>query len=342
VPIHNFDPPRGRLEQLRIDSAALRGNLVGDPSERTVWVYLPQGHDASDADYPLFVGLAGFTGSGAKLLAWQSFGENLPQRLDRLVAEGKMGPVVAAFPDCFTSLGGNQYVNSAALGHWEEFLLDEMVPEIERSFRVQRDPRRRAVFGRSSGGYGALVQGLRHGDHWGAVACHSGDIYFEIAYLRDMPRALDVLARHDGDVRKFLEHLGSASKIRGEEMYALMLLAMSATYDPDPRAPMGIRLPVDPHTCEPIDERWRRWLEHDPLRMLERTACQAALRSLRGLFIDCGFKDQYGLHYGARAFVRRLTALGIRCRFDEFDDNHSGIDYRLDLSLPFLYHAIQG
>ncbi len=75
--------------------------------------------------------------------------------------------------------------------------------------------------------------------------------------------------------------------------------------------------------------------------MLEQTACQAALRSLRGLFIDCGSKDQYGLHYGARAFVRSLRALGIRCRFDEFDDDHSGIDYRLDLSLPFLYQAIQ-
>ena len=314
--------------------------MLGDPTTRTVWLYLPEGYDASADDYPLFVGLAGFTGSGAKLLAWQSFGENLPQRLDRLVASGEMGPVVAAFPDCFTSLGGNQYVNSASLGRWEDFLLDEMVPAIEAEYRVRRDPRQRALFGKSSGGYGALAHGLLHADRWGAVACHSGDIFFELCYLREAPAALDVLAGFDHDAERFLAHLREARKIRGQEMMALMLLAMAATYDPDPASPLGIRLPVDPHTCEVIEERWNNWRAFDPLRMLDRGECVEALKSLSGLFIDCGFKDQFTLHYGARAFVRRLETLGVEHRYEEFDDNHSGIDYRMDVSLPFLYRAL--
>jgi S-formylglutathione hydrolase FrmB len=323
-----------------VDSAALRGNLLGDPTARDVAVYLPRGYDASDAHYPLFVDLVGFTGSGPKHVGWQAFQENVPQRVDRLVAAGRMGPVIVAFPDCFTSLGGNQYVDSAALGRWEGFLLEEMVPRLEAAFRLRRGAAHRAVFGKSSGGYGALVQGLRHGEHWGAVACHSGDMGFDNLYRRDFPPTLDELAKHGGEVAAFLEHLRGADKIRGGEMHALMILAMAASYDPAPEAPAGVRLPVDPRTAELDTERWRRWLEHDPLTLVEREACRDSLRRLRGLYLDCGRRDQYFLHYGARAFVRRLERAGIPHRYEEFDDDHSGIDYRMDVSLPFLYEAV--
>ena len=177
--------------------------------------------------------------AGLKHLGWQAFAENVPQRLDRLAASGAMGPVIAAFPDCFTSLGGNQYVNSVATGNWEDFLLDEMIPRIEGAFRVRRGAAHRAVFGKSSGGYGSIMQGLRHGDRWAAVACHSGDINFDVVYRRDLPLATDELARHDGSVEKFFEHLRGADKLGSGEMHALMVLAMAATYDPDPSSTAG-------------------------------------------------------------------------------------------------------
>lgn len=340
MPKHPFDPPRGRIERLRIDSAALAANLLGDPSTRTVDVYLPPGYDDSDETYPLFVALAGFTGSGLKLHAWQGFAESVPQRVDRLVAGGAMGPVVLVFLDGFTSLGGNQYVDSEALGPWEAFLLDEMIPAIETRFRVIEDPRSRAVFGKSSGGYGALIHGLKHADSWGAVACHSGDMGFETIYLRDFPRVLGALARFDGDPAGFVRDVRQAEQVSGDQMCVLMLLAMAASYDPDPSRPFGIRLPVDPFTGETIDERWSRWLEHDPLCLIENDDCRAALASLRGLFIDCGRQDQYYLQYPARVFTRRLGELGITHTYEEFDGTHSGIDHRMDRSLPFLYKAV--
>lgn len=342
MPQQPFEPPRGRIESLTVESDALRRNLLGDPPARTVAVYLPEGYDESTDEYPLFVLLAGFLGSGLRHTGWQLFGPSVPQRVDRLVRSGAMGPVVVAFPDCFTSLGGNQYVDSAAMGDWATFLVRDMVPRIERQFRVRRGPSYRALFGKSSGGYGALVHGMRHAEHWGAVACHSGDINFDIAYRRDLPQLLDVLAKHEGDVKKFVEAMHAARKMRGEEKHMLMLLAMAATYDPDPEAPYGVRLPLDPHTAELDDGRWRRWLAHDPLQMIDEPECQEKLRRLRGLYIDCGRKDQYFLHYGARAFSRKLDALGIDHRYEEFDDDHSGVDYRMDVSLPFLYDAVGG
>jgi hypothetical protein len=339
MPVHNFQRPAGRVAHVAIDSAALHGNLLGDPTRRDVAVYLPPGYDEASTRYPLLVDLTGFTGSGLKHLAWKAFGESVPQRIDRLVAAGRMGPVVAAFPDCFTSLGGNQYVNSLALGRWEDFLLGDMLPTLEREFRIEPGARHRAVFGKSSGGYGALIQGLKHGTEWGAVASHSGDVGFDLVYRGDFPAVLDTLAKHDG-VEGFLAHLESADKIRGAEMHALMILAMAATYDPDPAAPRGIRLPVSHDTCELDAERWEQWLRHDPLRLVERPECRDGLSALKLLYIDCGSRDQYRLHFGTRAFVRALGDAGIGYHYEEFDDDHSDIDYRMDVSLPLLYDAI--
>lgn len=81
------------------DSQAVANNVLGDPTTRRVAVYLPEGYDDTDEDYSVFVDLAGFTGSGLAHFNWRPFGDNIPQRLDRLVAEGKIGPVVAVFPD---------------------------------------------------------------------------------------------------------------------------------------------------------------------------------------------------------------------------------------------------
>jgi S-formylglutathione hydrolase FrmB len=342
MPIHNFDALGGRVVEIEIDSAALRGNLLGDPSKRRVAVHLPPGYDQSDERYPLFVDLAGFTGSGLKRLSWTAFGESVPQRLERLVAQDSMGPVITAFPDGFTSLGGNQYVDSPATGYWERFIIDEMLPALEDRFRIRRGRKHRAIYGKSSGGYGALVHGLRHADTWAAVACHSGDMAFEWVYLREFPGTLDALARHEGKIERFVEAFRAAPKVRGPDLHAMMILAMAATYDPDPGAPLGIRLPVDPLTCEVVAERWERWLAHDPVRLVERADCQDNLRRLSALYLDCGRHDQYFLHYGARAFVRRLEALEIAHRYEEFPDNHSSVDYRLDVSLPILYEAVAG
>jgi hypothetical protein len=83
---------------------------------------------------PLLVDLVGFTGSGLSHTNWAGFREKLPERLDRLIGEQRMPPVVVVFPDCFTRLGGDQYINSASMGLWEDFLLDEMLPVIEQRF----------------------------------------------------------------------------------------------------------------------------------------------------------------------------------------------------------------
>jgi enterochelin esterase-like enzyme len=309
--------------------------MLGDPSERVIDVYVPAGHDGRGL--PLLVDIVGFTAGGPAHTNWKNFGENVPERLDRLIAEGAMPPCVVAFPDCFTKLGGNQYINSAAVGRWADFLIQECVPFIEDAFGCG-GAGRRGLFGKSSGGYGSIAHALLYPDFWGAAACHSGDMAFELAYLPEFPRLLRKLAKCDNSIQKWLEGFYAAKKTKDDDIHDLMTLAMCATYDPDPNAYWGVRLPVTFDTCEVIADRWENFRKWDPCVMVETRG--EGLKKLKGLWIDCGDVDQYNLVHGARRLHRSLEKLGVPHVYEEFADNHSSVDYRMDGSLPFLVKAL--
>ena len=64
------------------------------------------------------------------------------------------------------------------------------------------------------------------------------------------------------------------------------------------------------------------------------------LKTLKALYIDCGDTDQFNLVYGSRRMHRRLTALGVPHIYEEFADDHTAVDYRMDVSLPILAKAL--
>jgi S-formylglutathione hydrolase FrmB len=358
----------GRVVVLEHVSKLLAGNPLGDPHVRKLAVWLPPQYDQTvgrgrGKRFPVLYDLVGFTGSGLSHVAWKSFGENVPERAARRVYEGKMAPAIIVFPDCFTALGGNQYVNSSAIGPYADYLVREIVPFVDREFRTLASREHRGCFGKSSGGYGAIVHGMKYASTWGAIADHSGDAYFDFVYGHDWPNTLNELAKYrprrvpagrrdvprlergadrgldDGRVRRFLEAVWKAPKLSPSEGHAIMNLCMAASYDPDPRAPNGFRLPFNLETGERIERRWQAWLKHDPIHLVSEY--RKNLRSLRGIYIDCGWRDQYHIQYGCRILSKRLHAAGIEHSYEEFDDTHSDIDYRMDVSLPFLTRALR-
>jgi enterochelin esterase-like enzyme len=342
MPRHAFAPSRALVREITIESRHLQGNLLGDPTSRRVAVVLPHDYETHTRRLPVLVYLDGFTGSGLRALAWAGFGESLPQRIDRLVDRGEMGECILVLPDAFTALGGNQYIDSIAIGRWGSYLAEELVPAIDAQFRTIPDAAHRGIFGKSSGGYGALMQAIRHPGTWGAVAVHAGDCGFEWVYQPHFPGALTMLASFGGSVQAFVEHFERTPKVKGSELEVLMTLAMGATYDPDPAAYRGIRLPVDPYTCTLLSERWEAWLAHDPVRLVQQRSTLDALGSLRGLFIDVGSRDQYNIQFGSRALHQTLDAAGVPHVYEEFPDDHSSTQYRYDRSLPWLFATLSG
>ncbi len=358
----------GTVVTLEHASSVLKDNPLGDPHVRKLALWLPPQYDAGAGRgrgrrFPVLFDLVGFTGSGLAHVAWKSFSDNVPERAARLVHEGRMGPAILVFPDCFTALGGNQYVNSSAIGRYADYLTRELVPFVDREFRTLASCDHRGCFGKSSGGYGAMLHGMKYASTWGAIADHSGDAYFDFVYWHDWPNTLNELAKYrarrqkpgrydapraakaagrgldDGRVRRFLAAVWKKPKLSMAEGHCIMNLCMAATYDPDPAAPNGFRLPFNLETGEVLPERWRQWQRHDPVRLVERY--KRNLRSLRGIYIDCGWRDQFHIHYGSRILSQRLHAAGIHHVYEEFDDDHSDIDYRMDVSLTFLYRALK-
>jgi enterochelin esterase family protein len=328
---------QGRVETLVLDSEVLADNPLDDPARREIPVYLPPSYATGGGPYPVLYVLVGYSGSGTMLLNREAWGESLDRRMDRLIAGG-LPEAIVVMPDCFTRYGGSQYMNSTAHGRYEDHLLTEILPEVDRRFRTRGGREGRGVVGKSSGGYGALRMGLLHADQFAAVACHSGDCYFEYCYQPEFPRFLDAIHRAGG-LEAFLAGFFARPKHGAEDFSAICTLAMAAAYSPDPRvSPLGIDLPFDLTTGELRAEVWRRWKEQDPVEMVER--CAEALRSLELLYLDCGTRDEYHLHYGARIFARRCRERGIAVEHEEFDDDHRGLSYRYDVSFPRLLGAL--
>jgi hypothetical protein len=163
---------------------------------------------------------------------------------------------------------------------------------------------------------------------------------FEVCYLPDMPAVLRALAGTENSIERWWQQLEAARKHSDGSGKVFNALAMAASYDPDPTQFLGMRLPVTFDTCEVIEERWANWLRQDPAVAVETQADN--LRRLKALYIDCGTNDQFNLLYGARRLARRLNQLGITHRYEEFADNHTSVDYRMDESLPFLSQALSG
>ncbi|MDE3115729.1 MAG: enterochelin esterase [Pseudomonadota bacterium] len=327
--------PAGTVHRLTLDSKVLAGNLLRDPIERAIDVYVPYGTDGRGL--PLLVDVVGFTAGGPAHTNWKNFGENVPERLDRLIAREEMKPCVVAFPDCFTKLGGNQYVNSSAMGRWADFLIEEAVPFVEKKYGCG-GAGKRGLFGKSSGGYGAMVHALLYPEFWSASACHSGDMGFDLMYRHEFVPVLRALAKSGGTIGEWIDAFWKQPKVKDSDVHVLMMLAQAASFDPDPAEPYGVRLPVTPDTCEVIAERWGNWLAWDPLTMVETRA--EGLKTLKLLYLDCGNVDQYNLVYGARRMHRTLMRLGVPHTYEEFSDNHSSVDYRMDTSLPLLAEAL--
>jgi len=327
-----------------IVSQVLQGNPLGDTHIRQLPIYLPDGYDESDTRYPVVYLLAGFAGRGAFMLNDSAFDESIQERMDRLIQSGQVQPMILVLPDCFTRYGGSQYLNSSAVGQYEDHLIDEIVSFIDQNYRTKAQSAYRAIAGKSSGGYGALVQTMKHPDIFGAVACHSGDIYFDYCYKPDFVRFFNA-AHHsnlanDEALTEFLANFSPKMSPKPPMFFDLIhISAMSACYSPNPNSPYGFDLPLDWDTGELRVDVWQHWLAHDPLTLLNDNSHVDALRQAKLVYLDCGNRDEYTLHIGARIFAKRLTDLKVEHHHEEFNGGHRHTQYRYDVSLKAISEA---
>ncbi|MFC4114944.1 alpha/beta hydrolase [Nonomuraea zeae] len=335
----------GRLEHHVIDSALLRGNPLGDPHERPLMVYVPPGYDDEpDRRYPSVYVLLGYTGHVAMWMNRVPFRQPYPELADAVFAGGDTPPVIVVYVDAWTSLGGSQYLDSPGTGRYHSYLRDEVVPWVDEHYRTIAGRDHRAVTGKSSGGYGAMVTAMLAPDVFGALATHAGDALFEVSGRIAFPGlARRLRDMYDGSYDAFLaDFRGRLAGTKEGDLELLEMYAYAAAYSADDDG--KVHMPFD-DTGAVVPEVWRRWLARDPVVMAGEPRYAEALRSMRAIWVDAGNRDEYFLDAGAVAFRRALEAAGVpdeRVYFELFDAGHGGIEYRYPLALAWLAHRLTG
>lgn len=331
----------GRLDELVIDSPALRGNPLGDPSRRPLWVYTPPGYDAdARRRYPSVYVIQGYTGHLAMWRNRTPYRQPFPETADAVFAAGEAPPAIVAYVDAWTAYGGSQFVDSPGTGRYHSYLCEDVVPFVDARYRTLPHAAHRGIMGKSSGGFGAFITPMLRPDLFGGLASHAGDSLYELCYLREFGDAARYLRDYDGDIwawwRDFCTRAAFTKKA---DSTLLMVLGCSACFSADDDG--TVRLPFDPVTGRLVPALWERWLAWDPVRMAPAHA--EALAGLRAAWVDAGTADEWYLDLGAAAMAEQLRAAGVsELHFEVFDGTHANLDYRYPLSLAYLARRLAG
>jgi S-formylglutathione hydrolase FrmB len=331
---------RGRIDEHEFQSEVLRDNPLRDPHRRPLGVYLPPGYDdESDRRYPSVYVIQGLTG---QLDMWRNrapFRRNFPELADELFASEEAPPAILVYVDCWTSLGGSQFLDSPGTGRYHTYLCEEVVPWVDANYRTLATQEHRGITGKSSGGYGAMVTPMLRPDLFGGLATHAGDALFENCYLPEFREVVRALRdEYQGSYERFWEDFRSRPALSKDSDHALLdAWCMAACYSAEEGG--SVNLPFDPATGRLVPEIWERWLRWDPVRMARTHA--DALRAQKAIYIDAGRRDEFYLDLGAEAFRRELAEIGITDVFFElFDATHMAIEYRYPLGIKYLIERL--
>ncbi len=331
----------GRIDEHVIDSALLRDNPLGDPAERPLWVYVPPGYDADPGRrYPSVYVIQGYTGHIGMWRNRSPYRQPFPETADAVFASGQAPGAIVVYVDAWTRYGGSQFVDSPGTGQYHSYLCNEVVPWVDAHYRTLDAAAHRAITGKSSGGFGAMITPMLRPDLFGALATHAGDSLYELSCIPEFGKSVRYLRDYDGDIWKWWADFQSRPSFTKEADHELLiLLGVSACFSA--RDDGTVELPFNPLTGQLRPEIWQRWLDWDPVRMVPRYADQ--LRGLTAIWIDAGKRDEWFLDVGATAFREELRGIGVAddvIHFELFEATHMGIDYRYPLSLAWLADRI--
>ena len=324
-------------------SSVLKNNPLKDPYKRKILVYLPPSYFNGTKKFPVLYLISGFTGYGALNMNLAPFSENIQQRMDRLISTKAIKEMIVVMPDCFTKYGGSQYVNSAATGRYEDYMVKEIVPFIDSNFRTIPKAASRCIIGKSSGGYGAMWLAMRNPGTFGLMATHSGDSAFEYCYMEHFAEFIVLIQKYGkghNAVQNFIKTQINNKQPKGSDFHNIInTIGMSACYSPNPkRKEYNFDLPFDIYTGEILPTVWNKWLKFDPVRIVNKY--KSNLKKLKYIYVDCGVKDEFKLQAGARIFCDKLKQNGIKFTHYEFNGGHFNVQYRYDTSFAEISKRI--
>ncbi|AAT43684.1 alpha/beta hydrolase-fold protein [Picrophilus oshimae] len=302
------------IKRYKIDGESLRNNRLNDDFKRDLIVIENNVNDRT----PVLIGLAGFFGSSESFLNRSYTGMDFLSVLNII---SKDYSFIIALPDTMTSLRGNQYLNSMAVGNYEDFIVKDVLKHLDDLY----GPRDKYLFGKSSGGFGAINLSMKHDEFSGFIDI-SGDSYFYYSYLNDFPVAYNILKKTGID--DFIDNFNKKYIHSNDELTAMNIVAMSAFYSRNDK----INLPFDLSDGS-LNQYWNDWLSFDPVSTVNNYL--ENLRKKR-IVLQTGIHDEFKMYIGMKIISRTLERNNIDHVYIEYDAGHFNTNHFYLDSIPVI------
>jgi len=320
----------GRIVEDIVHSVALEGNLLNDPSNRSVLVYLPPSYDQGDHLYPVLYLLHGNSIHNTIWTNGYLQGMNIKASMDSLIFENLIREMILVMPDVHNRYRGIHYVNSSTTGNWADFITRDLIRYIDSTYRTIPNPNSRGLSGHSMGGRGTLYLAMSYPGIYGAIyGLSCGQMDF---------------AKHlqPPDNPEWWSKLLTLQDISQAERRMVRMIGLASAFTPNPNRPpfyVDFQYDLVEGKVLPVDTIWRKWIAYDPVALVP--SCKANLRQLHGIRFDCGLSDHLVLNN--RAFAFALTEAGILFEYEEYEGNHvNRIRERIETQvLPFFSNILE-
>ena len=293
-------------ENLAID--ALKNNPPGDPYVRNIITVENMVNDRT----PVFIGLPGFFGSGNSFLNKNYTSIDFMDVLTKLQNDFSF---IIVLPDTMTRFGGNQFVDSSAVGNYETYITRDLMQYIKSKYG-RRDV---FLFGKSSGGFGSISLTLDHPELYAGFIDVSGDSYFPYCYMPDFSTAY--MEIRESGIDSFIDLYRKDYTHTQNQITAYNVIAMAAFYSPDKTS---IKLPFSSETGELIPEVWERWLKFDPVNRLA-----GEINRLKGkkIILQTGNHDEFRINIGMNIIHDKLKKSNMEHIYREYPAGHFNTNY---------------
>lgn len=301
------------VEEVKVHSPALEGNLEGNSAERSVMVVLPPSYGKEpNRRYPVVYYLHGFSIDGRNFYNFMK----VPEAVASNAAQGNEFIVVV--PDTLTKMGGSMYSNSVTTGDFQTFIARDLVAFIDGKYRTLATRESRGLVGHSMGGYGTWRIAMRYPEVYAAIWAQSACCVSPRTETVESAQAMAAVPYADVDKAGFGMRAGLASAV---------------AWAPNPNnPPYYVDFPIKDGAIDQFVIA--QWAANSPLALVAGHV--DALKSFKAIGADVGDKD--GLVRDDTLMHQELTKFGIAHEWEIYDGDHvNRIAQRFsDVSLPFF------
>ncbi|WP_268034032.1 alpha/beta hydrolase-fold protein [Algoriphagus sp. PAP.12] len=312
---------QGTKERIKVHSKALEGNLIGDPADRDVTVYLPPSYQTNpDKHFPVLYMLHGFTDSDSKWFGWEDHWINLQNVIEKSLSEGGSKEMIVVMPNAYNTFKGSMYASSSTVGDWETFVTKELVSYIDAKYRTLPNKASRGLAGHSMGGYGTLRLGMKYPEVYSAIYALS-------------PCCMDGGATTNPELISKLEKF-TPDQIQAASFFEIAALATSAAFAPNPQNP-PFYLDLPAKDGSPRQDIINKIIANRTLTTIDQYIPN--LKRLKAIGMDAGTEDT-GISAATKKLHEILDSYQIEHLYESYEGDHiNRIAERIETkALPFF------